>query len=245
MKFYLVILMLVPFLGLSQTQSHSITGTLTTSPQLNYLINYRVAYQANDTLKRGVFFSGDGLLQYTAQPSEKSVLTRRDLITSIGGWRKLGKTSSLILFTEGEHSISRRVDFRLIGGLGYKRYLINKDQTSLELSQALTIEELRVININQSWTLRSSSRLRFKLGKTTWLTTTVYLQPPIFSNTGASLAQNLTGRAEMQLKKSISGDLSFIFLCNFNYQAYQAWLDPRIKPYDLTLQLGLILAKNK
>jgi hypothetical protein len=131
------------------------------------------------------------------------------------------------------------------GGAGYKRTILDVPGRKIELSQAVTTEQLQLIEGNRTWTVRSSTRGKFVFGTLTKLTITANLQPPLASNTGASAANNLVGRLTAQLDHPLSKSVSFSVGGDVNYQTYQTWVKPEVKPYDGVFQIGLIWKPNK
>jgi hypothetical protein len=83
------------------------------------------------------------------------------------------------------------------------------------------------------------------LGTLTKLTIIANLQPPLASNTGADVRNNMVGRVIAQLEHPLSKSLSFSIGGDVNYQTYQSWVKPEVKPYDGVIQLGLVWKPNK
>ena len=244
MRKLIFILCFLPSLVIAQTQTYSINGMLNIGNRAGYLIGTKGEYKSKDTGKFGIIGTASGQIQY-ASANDVMVLQRRDGNLSAYSWKTLDKVQSLILFGEGEHSYTRKVEFRVTGGAGYKRTILDVPGRKIELSQAVTTEQLQLIEGNRTWTIRSSTRGKFVFGTLTKLTITANLQPPLASNTGASAANNLVGRLTAQLDHPLSKSVSFSFGGDVNYQTYQTWVKPEVKPYDGVFQIGLIWKPNK
>jgi len=244
MKKLIFILALLPSLVIAQTQTYSLNGMLNIGNRAGYLIGAKGEYKSRDTGKLGLISSAAGQIQY-ASINNIMVLQRRDINLSVYGWKTLDKVQSLILFSEGEHSYTRKVEFRVTGGAGYKRSLLDVPGKKIEVSQAVTTEQLQLIDGNRTWTIRSSTRGKIVLGTLTKLTIIANLQPPLASNTGADVRNNMVGRVIAQLEHPLSKSLSFSIGGDINYQTYQTWVKPEVKPYDGVIQLGLVWKPNK
>jgi hypothetical protein len=244
MKKLIFILLLLPSLVIAQTQTYSLNGMLNIGNRAGYLIGTKGEYKSKDTGKLGLITTASGQIQY-ASVNDVMVLQRRDGNLSVYGWKTLDKVQSLILFSEGEHSYTRKVDVRVTGGVGYKRALVDLPGKKLEVSQAVTTEQLQLIDGNCTWTVRSSTRGKLVLGTLTKLTIIANLQPPLASNTGADVRNNMVGRVIAQLEHPLSKSLSFSIGGDINYQTYQSWVKPEVKPYDGVIQLGLVWKPNK
>ena len=133
----------------------------------------------------------------------------------------------------------------MTGGAGYKRVLLDVPGRKIEISQAVTTEQLQLIEGNRTWTIRSSTRGKIVLGTETKLTIIANLQPPLASNTGADVRNNMVAKVITQLEHPLSKSLSFSVSSDINYQTYQTWVKPDIKPYDGVIQLGLMWRPNK
>lgn len=241
--FYLIFFFL-PITIWGQTQAYSINGMLNIGNRAGYLVGGKAEYKSKDTGQVGVITSLSGQLQYSSIDNEQ-VLQRRDVLGSVYSWKTLDVAQSLILFGEGEHSYTRKVDFRVTGGFGYKRVLLDLPNRKIELSQAATIEQLQIIDGDRTWTIRSSTRGKLVLGTITKLTVTTLVQPPLTSNTGAKFADNIVGRLILQLEHPVSKSLSFSVGGDINYQTYQSWVKPEVKPYDGIIQAGIVWKPNK
>lgn len=209
-----------------------------------YLVGTKAEYKSKDTGKIGLVSNASGQIQY-ASVNDVMVLQRRDINLSVYGWKTLDKVQSLIFFSEGEHSYTRKVEFRVTGGAGYKRFLVDAPGRKIEVSQAITTEQLQLIEGSLSWTIRSSTRGKLVLGTETKLTISATIQPPIASNTGADFKNNIVGKIIAQLEHPLSKSLSFSVSSDINYQTYQSWVKPEVKPYDGVIQLGLMWKSNK
>ena len=244
MKKLIFILCFLPSLAGAQTQSYSLSGMLNIGNRAGYLVGTKAEYKSKETDKIGLVSNALGQIQY-ASINDVMVLQRRDINLSVYGWKTLDKVQSLILFSEGEHSYTRKVDFRVTGGAGYKRVLLDVPGRKIEISQAVTTEQLQLIEGNRTWTIRSSTRGKIVLGTETKLTIIANLQPPLASNTGADVRNNMVAKVITQLEHPLSKSLSFSVSSDINYQTYQTWVKPDIKPYDGVIQLGLMWRPNK
>jgi hypothetical protein len=244
MRKLIFIICIFPVLAKAQTQVYSINGMLNLGNRAGYLIGGKAEYKSKDSGKLGFTGTASSQIQYSSI-NDKQVLQRRDILGSVYGWKTLDKVQSLILFSEGEHSYTRKVEFRVTGGGGYKRMLVDVPGKKIEISQAATVEQLKIIDGTRTWTVRSSTRAKFIIGSTTKLTVTAIIQPPLVSNTGADFADNLMARTIFQLEHPVSKSLSFSIGGDLNYQTYQTWVKPEVKPFDGVLQLGLIWKPNK
>lgn len=244
MKKLIFILCFLPSLAGAQTQSYSLSGMLNIGNRAGYLVGTKAEYKSKETDKIGLVSNASGQIQY-ASINDVMVLQRRDINLSVYGWKTLDKVQSLIFFSEGEHSYTRKVEFRVTGGAGYKRVLLDVPGRKIEISQAVTTEQLQLIEGNRTWTIRSSTRGKIVLGTETKLTIIANLQPPLASNTGADVRNNMVAKVITQLEHPLSKSLSFSVSSDINYQTYQTWVKPDIKPYDGVIQLGLMWRPNK
>ena len=244
MKKLIFILCFLPSLAGAQTQSYSLSGMLNIGNRAGYLVGTKAEYKSKETDKIGLVSNASGQIQY-ASVNDVMVLQRRDINLSVYGWKTLDKVQSLIFFSEGEHSYTRKVEFRVTGGAGYKRVLLDVPGRKIEISQAVTTEQLQLIEGNRTWTIRSSTRGKIVLGTETKLTIIANLQPPLASNTGADVRNNMVAKVITQLEHPLSKSLSFSVSSDINYQTYQTWVKPDIKPYDGVIQLGLMWRPNK
>jgi hypothetical protein len=244
MKKLIFILCFLPSLAGAQTQSYSLSGMLNIGNRAGYLVGTKAEYKSKETDKIGLVSNVSGQIQY-ASINDVMVLQRRDINLSVYGWKTLDKVQSLIFFSEGEHSYTRKVEFRVTGGAGYKRVLLDVPGRKIEISQAVTTEQLQLIEGNRTWTIRSSTRGKIVLGTETKLTIIANLQPPLASNTGADVRNNMVAKVITQLEHPLSKSLSFSVSSDINYQTYQTWVKPDIKPYDGVIQLGLMWRPNK
>ena len=244
MKKLIFILCFLPSLAGAQTQSYSLSGMLNIGNRAGYLVGTKAEYKSKETDKIGLVSNASGQIQY-ASINDVMVLQRRDINLSVYGWKTLDKAQSLIFFGEGEHSYTRKVEFRVTGGAGYKRVLLDVPGKKIEISQAVTTEQLQLIEGSRTWTIRSSTRGKIVLGTETKLTIIANLQPPLASNTGADVRNNMVAKVITQLEHPLSKSLSFSVSSDINYQTYQTWVKPDIKPYDGVIQLGLMWRPNK
>jgi hypothetical protein len=244
MKKLIFILCFLPSLAGAQTQSYSLSGMLNIGNRAGYLVGTKAEYKSKETDKIGLVSNASGQIQY-ASINDVMVLQRRDINLSVYGWKTLDKVQSLIFFSEGEHSYTRKVEFRVTGGAGYKRVLLDVPGRKIEISQAVTTEQLQLIEGGRAWTIRSSTRGKIVLGTETKLTITAIIQPPLASNTGADVQNNMVAKVITQLEHPLSKSLSFSVSSDINYQTYQTWVKPDIKPYDGVIQLGLMWRPNK
>ena len=244
MKKLIFILLMLPMVAIAQTQSYSINGMLNIGNRAGYLVGGKGEYKSKDTGKLGGIATLSGQVQY-ASVNDEMVLQRRDITASAYSWKTLDKVQSLILFGEGEHSYTRKVDFRVTGGAGYKVTLIDIPGKRIEISQAVSTEQLQLIEGNRTWTVRSSTRAKLVLGTLTKLTVTALVQPPLFSNTGASASNNMVSRVIVLVEHPLSKSLSFSLGGDVNHQTYQTWVKPEVKPYDGVFQIGLVWKPNK
>lgn len=244
MKKLIFILCFLPSLAGAQTQSYSLSGMLNIGNRAGYLVGTKAEYKSKETDKIGLVSNASGQIQY-ASINDVMVLQRRDINLSVYGWKTLDKVQSLIFFSEGEHSYTRKVEFRVTGGAGYKRVLLDVPGRKIEISQAVTTEQLQLIEGNRTWTIRSSTRGKIVLGTETKLTIIATIQPPLASNTGADVRHNMVAKVITQLEHPLSKSLSFSVSSDINYQTYQTWVKPDIKPYDGVIQLGLMWRPNK
>jgi hypothetical protein len=244
MKKLIFILCFLPSLAGAQTQTYSLNGMLNIGNRAGYLVGTKAEYKSKDTGKIGLVSNASGQIQY-ASVNDAMLLQRRDINLSVYGWKTLDKVQSLIFFSEGEHSYTRKVEFRVTGGAGYKKVLVDVPGKKIEVSQAVTTEQLQLIDGNRSWTIRSSTRGKLVLGTDTKLTIIATIQPPLASNTGADVKNNMVGRVIAQLEHPLSKSLSFSVSSDINYQTYQSWVKPDVKPYDGVIQLGLMWKPNK
>ena len=244
MKKLIFILCFLPSLAGAQTQSYSLSGMLNIGNRAGYLVGTKAEYKSKETDKIGLVSNALGQIQY-ASINDVMVLQRRDINLSVYGWKTLDKVQSLIFFSEGEHSYTRKVEFRVTGGAGYKRVLLDVPGKKIEISQAVTTEQLQLIEGSRTWTIRSSTRGKIVLGTETKLTIIASLQPPLASNTGADVRNNMVAKVITQLEHPLSKSLSFSVSSDINYQTYQTWVKPDIKPYDGVIQLGLMWRPNK
>lgn len=244
MKKLIFILLMLPMVAIAQTQSYSINGMLNIGNRAGYLVGGKGEYKSKDTGKLGGIATLSGQVQY-ASVNDEMVLQRRDITASAYSWKTLDKVQSLILFGEGEHSYTRKVDFRVTGGAGYKVTLIDMPGKKIEISQAVSTEQLQLIEGNRTWTVRSSTRAKLVLGTLTKLTVTALVQPPLFSNTGASASNNMVSRVIVLVEHPLSKSLSFSLGGDVNHQTYQTWVKPEVKPYDGVFQIGLVWKPNK
>lgn len=243
-KLIFIPLALVFNFAMAQTQSYSINGMLNVGNRAGYLLGGKAEYKSKDTGKLGFIGTASGLVQY-ASSNNQQVLQRRDVLSSVYGWKTLDKAQSLILFSEGEHSYTRKVNFRVTGGVGYKVVAIEKTGIKLEFSQAITAEQLQLIQGSRTWSIRSSSRGKLVLGTITKLTVTGLVQPPLASNTGAGVWNNMVSRLILQVEHPVTKSLAFSVGGDLNYQTYQTWVKPELKPYDGFVQAGLVWTPNK
>ena len=244
MKKLIFILCFLPSLAGAQTQIYSLSGMLNIGNRASYLVGTKAEYKSKETDKIGLVSNASGQIQY-ASINDVMVLQRRDINLSVYGWKTLDKVQSLIFFSEGEHSYTRKVEFRVTGGAGYKRVLLDVPGRKIEISQAVTTEQLQLIEGNRTWTIRSSTRGKIVLGTETKLTIIATIQPPLASNTGADVRHNMVAKVITQLEHPLSKSLSFSVSSDINYQTYQTWVKPDIKPYDGVIQLGLMWRPNK
>ena len=163
MKKLIFILCFLPSLAGAQTQTYSLNGMLNIGNRAGYLVGTKAEYKSKDTDQIGLVSNASGQIQY-ASVNDAMLLQRRDINLSVYGWKTLDKVQSLILFSEGEHSYTRKVEFRVTGGAGYKRTILDVPGRKIELSQAVTTEQLQLIEGNRTWTIRSSTRGKFVLG---------------------------------------------------------------------------------
>lgn len=238
------VLCLLPSLASAQTQRHSLSGMLNVGNRAGYLIGTSSEYKSKETDKIGLVSNASGQIQY-ASINDVLVLQRRDINLSVYGWKILDKAQSLIFFSEGEHSYTRKVEFRVTGGAGYKRILLDVPGKKIEISQAVTTEQLKLIDGNRTWTIRSSTRGKLVLGTGPNLTIIATIQPQLASNTGADVRNNIVGKVTTQLEHPLSKSLSISISGDINYQTYQTWVKPDIKPYDGIIQLSLIWRPDK
>ena len=244
MKKLIFILCFLPSLAGAQTQSYSLSGMLNIGNRAGYLVGTKAEYKSTETDKICLVSNASCQIQY-ASINDVMVLQRRDINLSVYGWKTLDKAQSLIFFGEGEHSYTRKVEFRVTGGAGYKRVLLDVPGKKIEISQAVTTEQLQLIEGSRTWTIRSSTRGKIVLGTETKLTIIANLQPPLASNTGADVRNNMVAKVITQLEHPLSKSLSFSVSSDINYQTYQTWVKPDIKPYDGVIQLGLMWRPNK
>lgn len=235
---------ILPMAVAAQTQVYSVNGMLNIGNRAGYLIGTKAEYKSKDTNKLGFIGTASGQLQYSSINNQQ-VLQRRDGLASVYSWKNLDRVQALILFSEWEHSYTRKVEFRVTGGVGYKLAIVDLPGKKLEVSQAITTEQLRVIDGNRVWTVRSSTRVKLSLGTLTKLTVTALVQPPLVSNTNAILRNNMVSRLILQLEHPLSKSLSFAVGGDINHQTYQTWVKPEVKPYDGVFQAGLIWKPNK
>lgn len=146
--------------------------------------------------------------------------------------RRIGKWK-ITAFTESERSYMRKIDLRGSLGVGVGYDLIKSKELNLTISEIILPEYYwsAVNNVNDNFTVRSSTRLKLEIQKNSFKFNSMTLyQPAIFTNREVGYLDNLNVRSTNSITMVVSKGLEIGLLYVYSYEGYPAFVNQRVSP---------------
>ena len=146
----------------------------------------------------------------------------------------------VIAFTEDERSYTRNINFRGAIGAGAERILVKTSTVKLSVSEAILPEYYwsKSNDVNNNFTIRSSSRLKFELNvKSITASSVTLFQPSIFSDRKTNFADNLNLRSTNTVSIKVHNHYSVGLIYTISYQGYPHFVNSSVSPTQENLSI--------
>lgn len=222
-----------------RVEKASLGGNYNSGNSENFQISAKstISYQ-NGKLRRGVIFSPDYFIMYNGS-NEGFLKKSEDFRGAFFGWKDLDKDYSIIAFSDFEHSYSKRIDFRVAGGIGIKKVIKSKyfkSSTSIApLYDETFIKGNRYGNARLSLRQTLSASL-FGIN----LNSTFMYQPSVWSSSDFKLSENTNSTLMLEISKKISNNLSFGIQYDSWYASLPHTINPTVLKMDQRISFSII-----